>query len=420
MRDPLNQVETLLRQSFGLDAASIGSSAIECVVRQRATTCGISDLALYWQHLQASPAELQQLIEAVVVPETWFMRDRESFAALGRIAGELHRGRPGDQGGLRLLSLPCSTGEEPYSMAITLLEAGVPGEHFIIDAVDISSQALAVARRAEYGRNAFRGTEPAFRERYFSGAEDRYLLSEAVRRQVRLQQGNLLSDDLLQAESSYDIVFCRNLLIYFDRATQLRALGVLTRLLRPEGLLFVGPSETALPLRQDFHSLKLPLSFAFRRGAARSDAPAVAPVTPRMTIAAPAPRPRAAANKSARPALVKAGPAPRAAQTVDPLATATRLADQGHLEEARQVCSDHLRTHPTDAHAVHLLGLVHDAQGDAARARDCYRKALYLDPQHHEALLHLAYLLEKQGELDEAQRLQQRAGRLQRRKSGTA
>jgi chemotaxis protein methyltransferase WspC len=413
----LTRVEALLKQSFGLDAASIGSSAIERAVQQRATSCGFSDLALYWQHLQAAPAELQELIEAVVVPETWFLRDRESFAALGQLAGELHRRSTGDGAALRLLSLPCATGEEPYSMAITLLEAGVPAERFIIDAVDISSQALALARRAEYGRNAFRGTEPAFRERYFSRAEDRYLLNDAVRRQVRCRQGNLLSGDLLPGEPPYDIVFCRNVLIYFDRPTQQQALAVLTRLLKPEGVLFVGPSETALLLRHDFQSLKLPLAFAFRRGAAPAAAP-VRPVAPRKTAPPPATRPRPVPTTAARPALDSAAGAPRAAQPTDPLATATQLADQGRLAEAKQLCSDYLRAHPSSAHALHLLGLVHDAQGDAVRAGDCYRKALYLDPQHQEAMLHLAFLLEKQGELSESQRLQQRAGRLQQRKSG--
>lgn len=408
----MNQVEALLKRSFGLDAASIGSSAIERAVQQRAAACGYADLALYWDHLQTAAAELQELIEAVVVPETWFLRDRESFAALGRVAGELRCGTPG---GLRLLSLPCATGEEPYSMAITLLEAGVPAEGFAIDAVDISGQVLALAQRAEYGRNAFRGTEPAFQERYFSQVGDRYRLNDAVRRQVRYRQGNLLGGDLLPGEPPYDIVFCRNVLIYFDRPTQQQALAALTRVLKPSGVLFVGPSETALLLREDFQSLKLPLAFAFRRG----PAPAAAPPRPAPSRKTPpAMRPRPAPSKPARPPLASPPRAPQAAPATDPLATATQLADQGRLEEAKRLCSDYLRAHPGSAPALHLLGLVHDAQGDAARAGDCYRKALYLDPQHHEALLHLAYLLEKRGDLAEARRLQQRAGRVQQRKSG--
>lgn len=414
----LGQIADLLKQRSGLDAEALGAGALERAVRQRAADCGCIDLARYWSHLQTAPAELQELIEAVVVPETWFLRDPESFAALGRLAVERQRC---SEAGLRLLSLPCATGEEPYSMAITLLDAGVPPERFIIDAVDISGHALALARRAEYGRNAFRGTDALLRDRHFSGAGERWRPSDAVRRQVRLRHGNLLGGDPLPGEPPYDIVFCRNVLIYFDRPTQQRALAMLKRLLKPDGLLFVGPSETALLLRDDFESLKLPLAFAFRRGAVAALPRTVPKATP--VPARPRPAPRAAARPAPLPASLPASRAPAPAAAVaaaadDPLAAAARSADQGRFDEAERLCREHLRARPDSVAALHLLGLVHDARGDAVRAGDCYRKALYLDPQHREALLHLALLLEQQGRVDEARRLHSRAARC--REPGTA
>ncbi len=102
----------------------------------------------YWERVRGSRAELQALIEAVVVPETWFFRDREAFAALARLAREEWLPSAPQTGCCRLLSLPCSTGEEPYSMAMALLDAGVPADRFRIDAVDISAAALAQAERA--------------------------------------------------------------------------------------------------------------------------------------------------------------------------------------------------------------------------------------------------------------------------------
>src|SRR5437899_821468 len=112
---PTARFEALLKHTMGLDVASIGPAMIERAVRERLATSGAIDLDAYWQLVQTSETELQALIEAVIVPETWFFRDREAIEALARLAWEqsLRTQRP-----LRLLSLPCSTGEEPYSIAM--------------------------------------------------------------------------------------------------------------------------------------------------------------------------------------------------------------------------------------------------------------------------------------------------------------
>ena len=115
---------------------------------------------------------------------------------------------------------------------------------------------MALAERAVYGKNSFRGNDLDFRERYFEATAKGYRLSDHVRRQVRFQAGNLFAADFMLDVESYDIVFCRNLLIYFDRATQNRAIKILERLLRPQGVLFVAPSETGLLLSHEFISDK--------------------------------------------------------------------------------------------------------------------------------------------------------------------
>src|ERR1017187_7023855 len=107
--------ETLLREKIGLDAASVGRDTVERAVKLRMRSCGVLLRDDYWERLQTSSDELQELIEAIVVPETWFFRDREAFEALGHLVVE---GRSVAQAGanLRLLSAPCSTGEEPYAI----------------------------------------------------------------------------------------------------------------------------------------------------------------------------------------------------------------------------------------------------------------------------------------------------------------
>ena len=144
-----------------------------------------------------------------------------------------------------MLSIPCGCGEEPYSIAITLRDLGLAPGSFHIDAVDVSARHLAAAERGVYRANSFRGKDLAFRNRYFrpgAHAQD-FTLDASVRASVRFTRGNLLDPGLLSGHPAYDIIFCRNVLIYFDAASRRRALATLDRLLGDAGLLFVGHAE---------------------------------------------------------------------------------------------------------------------------------------------------------------------------------
>lgn len=413
----LAEIENLLKQTIGLDAASIGSAAVARAVRDRLAVCGLSDTRAYCERVRASATELQELVEAVVVPETWFFRNGEAFTALARVAQEEWLPTQ-TQGVLRLLSLPCSTGEEPYSMVMALRDAGVPGNRFHVDALDISARALTYARQALYGGNSFRSADLGFRDRHFTTRGTVYRLADEVRQQVHFRQGNLFDAEGLPGAELYDAIFCRNLLIYFDRATQDRAIGVLARLLTKQGLLFVGPAETGLLLPHDFVSAKLPLAFAFRKQTATARAatpPATCPA--KRASAQRRMTPPSAALKPARARPATPVAAPRQSPPVEPatgIDEATRLADQGCLVEAAKACEEHLRTHGASASAFYLMGLVRDAAGNHLEAGGYYRKALYLDPHHREALAHLALLLEKQGDTAGAQVLRRRSQRLER------
>ena len=405
------RIAALLKEKMGLDAGSIGVASVERAVRERLAARGLKDVQVYWTQLSASEEELQELIEVIVIPETWFFRDPEAFAALVRVAREEWLVKHAE-GTLRALSLPCSTGEEPFSMAMALLNGGLPPSRFHIDAIDISTRAIAWAEQGTYGKNSFRAKDLSFRDRYFEPVERGHRLSDGVRRQVHFRHGNLLSAGWLHGAHGYDVIFCRNVLIYFDRVTQRRAIEVLGRLLIPSGLLFVGPSETGLLLDHGFVSAGIPLAFAFR--------PAGSPV-PRLRH-----RQRSAtAATLAKPVLTKpsksvpvAKPQPRSAPpgktivaTEHWIEQARRLANQGDLVEALKCCEQNLRAQPASAETFHLIGMLHDAAGRVREAAEHYRKALYLDPQHHEALVHLAVALQREGDEHGAQRLFERANR---------
>jgi chemotaxis protein methyltransferase WspC len=415
-----NEIANLLKRATGLDIAAIGSSTIERAVQHRQSACGLADEEAYLNHLLISELEVTELIEAVVVPETWFFRQREALAEVARLACDdwlpAHPTRV-----LRLLSLPCSTGEEPYSIVMALLDAGVSASRFQVEAVDISEQALTLARRAEYGRNSFRGGDLNFRDRHFTLMDGRWKLRDDVRSLVHFQHGNIMSAGFFPGVEIFDVIFCRNLMIYFDRAGQEHAVSALRRLLTPKGVLFVGPSESSLLLGLDFVSAKIPRACALHK--LTKDSGIIAS-KPGVTI-----RPGSHSPPHIPPGIRKPGttiqngrgqvrPPPEPGCTPETeIGEAISLADKGRLAEAEKLCEEHIRKHGASAQTLYLIGLIRDTRGDISEASQYYRKALYLDQYHQAALGHLALLLTKQGDLAGALVLRARMSRIQQKRA---
>ena len=397
----------LLKQDIGLDIASIGSTAVDRAVQAGILRSGAADAQAYWDLVRDSRREWQELVDAIVVPETWCFRDREAFSAMLHMVQDEWLPAHAD-GKVRLLSVPCSTGEEPYSMAMALMDSGVPAGRYAIDAVDVCAKSITRAREALYGKNSFREADLEYRDRYFAAAGRGHRLREAVRQQVRFHQGNIFALDQVLGAQTYDVIFCRNLLIYFDPDTQARAIQLLHRRLAPDGVLFVAPSEAGLPLEQDFVATRIPRAFAFRK---RADEPAPRlQATPPVVVCLPrppAPRP----VPIDRPVVAVAVQADAGAS----LREASRLADAGRLSEAAQHCAAHLGEQGASAQGFHLLGLINAAAGNLTIADGFFRRALYLDQSHADSLIHLALLLEKRGDTAGARQLRNRMARLEAR-----
>ncbi|MGC7529793.1 CheR family methyltransferase [Pandoraea pneumonica] len=456
---PVQQIERLLRDTMGLDAGTLGVNAIERAVRARLAALApeTNDTVTYWQLLQQSPQELQALIEAVVVPETWFFRHREAFTALAQMATDERAARRGtvrEGQALRLLSLPCATGEEPYSMAMALFDAGFQVGDFTIDAVDISERALDIARAGVFGRNSFRGPVASllFRDRYFTPEDDTYRVNGALRPPIRWHAGNLFDPTLVDRLGTFDFVFFRNVLIYFDREGQRRAIAALEQLMRMGATLFAGPAEGGALTSNGLASTGHVQAFSFRvAGPVRDVTPTLAGALPLTgTLATFNTQPStstfdAVAHRRVHVAQVKAAvpgrplipasrptpatpeapvsPAMQGARSTAPvhrpeasdiakqLDEARALADAGDFARATELCKTVLATDRANAQAEYLLGLVEDARGDALQALVHYRRALYLDPGHYEALVHCAAQLEARGDAAGARRLRERAER---------
>ena len=411
-------VERLLADRIGLDVASVGQGLIARGVEARMAQLGVRRVEDYQRILLGPSDEIQALTEEVVIPESWFFRDDRPFATLRDHVQTGWVDRP-HRGPLSVLCLPCASGEEPYSIVIAALELGLARERLRVVAVDISERSLRRAAAGVYGSNAFRGMDPALQAKYFAPVWGRHLLKPAVRSLVGFERGNILDDKLLADQPPFDVVFCRNLLIYFDDPARVRAFRNLDRLTDVGGLLFLGHADRADHcVSSRFVALATKGSFAYTKQAEERVVPP-APVAPPRPPASAGPKPsRGAALRAPNPPAADNGPArPARPEPQDPkptssptptravldrdevMARASALADQGRYDEATRLIREQLGRVTLDAAAHFLLGIIHQAAGNRAGAEAELNKAVYLDPDHDESLLALALLARRKGDV---------------------
>ena len=413
----MTPAQTLLRRATGL---TVSKSMAERAVRQRMERTGQDDSDAYLATITAE--EMTQLVELVVVPESWLFRDPQAFYA----TVDLVRERWSRRRITRIASIPCAGGEEPYSMAMALRDANVPKQAFSIDAYDLSPACIERAQAGVYGRNAFRAQDTAFRERYFTHvADDAYRIIESLRSQVSFRQGNLLQFDTAALDQPYDVIFCRNLLIYFDKPTTRAAIDKLSALLADDGMLLAGYAEVPSFCQHGFAPLQYRQAFALKKNDGRpvpAPGPLAAPPPlkkPALRSVPPSTRPAAAA-RPAPPARTRPVSVPAATPAADLLAEARLLADRGMLREAGEQCHAHLARAPEAAEAYYLLGLINELAGKMDLADDYWRRCIYLQPDHYEALCHLALLAERNGNHTAATTLKSRAARIYQRRQASA
>jgi chemotaxis protein methyltransferase WspC len=306
---------------------------------------------------------------------------------------------------------------------MSLLAVGLPASAIAIDAVDVSLEAVRRAREGIYRTGSFRADMSSWKK-HFAETANGWELDESVRSLVNVAHGNLLSDGFQPPREQYDVIFCRNLLIYFGEGAQARALEKIGALLAPDGVLVVGAADSFAARRAGFApSTGYERSFLFRlagdtpaaeiapAGAARMrsrvlSARAANPPAKRPAIRRPFIRPAAIETTRQPSAQVLAG-----SGAASVMADVSRLANEGRLSAAIDVGERATRAGAVSAELLSLIGTLHAAAPNLERAEACYRKALFLEPANEDALLHLALLLEQRGEVALAVKLRTRARR---------
>jgi chemotaxis protein methyltransferase WspC len=376
----------VLKRRMGVNPDSLGATLLPNAIRERMRFLDLADAEAYARRLDSDAAEFGTLADATVVEESWFFRGGAVFAHLAKRIAEDGRTKP-----FRVLSLPCCTGEEPYSMAIALLEQGVSPDRWHIDAVDLSGRLIAKAVAGLYPEFSFRQTPPDVRVRYFHKEGERWRIDGKARTAVHFHIGNAIDPTLFANVAPYDVVFCRNVLIYLTGEARAQVVANLDRLLAWDGVVCMGHAE---PLDDRRFDQREPREF-FLYGRHQ----AVAPPKPRPASVKPAPirRPAPFARKAAATEV-----RPKAIPPVDRLEAAKRLADQGDYAAAKDLCRQIESAGDPSADVFHLMGVIALAEGDVGVAADHFRKVLYLQPTHADALTHLMHFHRARGNAGQA------------------
>lgn len=397
----IEELESFLTQRYGLQATP---QDIQRAMVTRQLRSGIGDPETYLAGLRDDSPEARLLLDEFLIPESWFFREIGTLAAA---ADDLAASRPAREGRpLRILSAPCSRGEEPLTLAILLLERGLHLDRFTIDAVDLSEAALGQAREGLYSAYSFRGVDDDVREKYFSQEGPFWKVVPEIQATVHYHQVNLVQGNLPQP--LYDLICCRNLLIYLTQPAREQLFRTFYVHLEAHANLITAACEFALPPRELFTARLTPGACLHAR---RNAQPA-------------AQRPRsedrlvgAAGEAVARRPRQRRPPAPAPVQTpvvappemekVEDLELAEQYANRGLIDQAEEFCQRSLQQGAT-ARGHYVMALLWGARKNFEEAEKHLRRALYLEPRYWEALVQLALYRERAGDLGEARRLRQR------------
>ena len=265
----LKLLTDLIQERFGLAFNGIRLEILSSRLRPRLRELHLTSVRDYYQYLRFHPdreSEFARLPAMVTNNETYFFRETHQFDLLvNHVIPERRatlRTRP-----LRILSAGCSSGEEPYSLAIALHNAGLPlaGVSWEIDACDLNPERIARAHEALYAESSLRACDEEARRRYFTHEGDGFRLKEKYRKGVRCFNANLLAPNGALGWAVYDAILCRNLLIYFSDDAFAGLISLFARCLVPGGYLFLGHSESLLDRKTAFVPTMLGGAVVYRK-----------------------------------------------------------------------------------------------------------------------------------------------------------
>ncbi|HWW66424.1 MAG TPA: CheR family methyltransferase [Solirubrobacterales bacterium] len=405
MSEALAMVAELVRRETGIVVKEAQLPALAAALGRVAPDMDAERFVAESSGRSEDTALLNRLVDEVTVQETYFFRELRELQAIEwqrLLEGE----REGGLGVVRVWVAACATGEEAYSLAILASEAlGPVGTPVTILGTDISSAALERAAAGEgYTERSVRNLPPHLRQRYFTEEKGRYRVRESIRSLVRFRHHNLIGDPSPPpGEVSFDVIACRNVLIYFDLATVEPVISSLESALRPEGHLILGAADR----------------LTGTAGALGRTAPGAQAERRRRPPAAKRPlrrplglEPKLGEGTGTAGRREWGGGGDRAVprrRAEDSIEDALLAADAGELDAAIEIVEALLAKDPLLADAYFVRGLVELGLGDTRAATASLRRSLYLDPSFGLAAFELGRAHDRRGNAKAARRAYERA-----------
>jgi len=393
------------------------------LMARRATQLGMTELAAYVLALEQGrlEEEWQVLLPAITVKESYLFRIPEQFTVMReRLLPELARARAGVP--LRIWSAGCAHGEEPATLAVVLTETGLPPSSWAILATDVDERALHQAAAGIFSSRAVSQVPAELLERHFTPRVGGWELAPALVARIHFARINLVREPLPALGPAFDVIFLRNVLIYFRPESQRRVVEAVANNLAPDGYLFLGHSESLWQLCDRLVPVDLGGCFAYRhaapaaeppqQGGAADGAPAARPFSSSssgpvrrpsgpIVVASTPPAPARPLNQPLNQPRAST-PVPAAVEAAAPVGSVLEAIAANRPAEALQLAGRRAAARPEDAAAHALLGLVRDLADDGDGALTAYRAALFLRPGLYRVRFQLAERLRRSGWRDRA------------------